>query len=103
MSIHGLKPWNNGNLENSLTFAVMYVEDKEKYKVAVDSYIYIAINMHWEAHEFELPIIPEGKVWHLYSDTNITGEGNCTDEDVVLGNQQNLFVPERSIIIIIGR
>ena len=81
----------------------MYVEDKEKYKVDVDSFIYIAINMHWEAHEFELPIIPEGKVWHLYSDTNIVGEGNEENDLVVLGNQHTLFVPERSIIVIIGK
>ena len=103
VSIHGKKPWDNGNLNNALTFAIMYVEDKEKYKVDVDSFIYIAINMHWEAHEFELPIIPEGKVWHLYSDTNIVGEGNEENDLVVLGNQHTLFVPERSIIVIIGK
>ena len=79
----------------------MFVEEKEKYKVNEDSYIYIAINMHWEAHNFELPVLPEDKKWHIFSDTNFDRKGE--EEGILLGNQQNLYVSERSIIIIIGK
>ena len=101
VSWHGEKPWKGENVNNSLYFAVMFVEEKEKYKVSEDSYIYIAINMHWEAHNFELPVLPEDKKWHIFSDTSFDRKGE--EDGILLGNQQNLYVSERSIIIIIGK
>lgn len=100
LSWHGKKPWTVYDLEDTLTFAVMYVEEKEKYKMEYDSYIYIAINMHWEGHNYELPVIPQEKRWYLFSDTNST---KVEDNETVLQNQQNLYVPERSVIIILGK
>lgn len=100
LSWHGEKPWEVYDLENTLSFAVMYVEEKEKYNMENDSYIYIAINMHWEGKNFELPVIPQEKKWYLFSNTSSIKE---EESEIVLQNQQNLYVPERSIIIIIGK
>ena len=44
VSWHSETPWNTDNIYNSLHLAVMFVEDKYKYNVKEDTYIYIAIN-----------------------------------------------------------
>ena len=35
-----------------------------------DKSYYIAYNMHWNEHLFELPILPKGKKWRVIVDTS---------------------------------
>lgn len=65
LSFHSTSPWNHDPHAGTLTFAVLYAEDHIKYGTPADTYIYVLINAHWEAHTFELPIIPAGLQWHL--------------------------------------
>ena len=105
LSWHGEEPWNLKNVDNTLWFAIMLAEEKEKYNVECDSYIYIAINMHWESHGFTLPDIPRDKKWYMFSNTNFDEKINNFEqkEDILLENQKNILVSERSIIILVGR
>ncbi len=105
LSWHGEEPWNLKNSDNTLWFAIMLAEEKEKYNVECDSYIYIAINMHWESHGFTLPDIPKDKKWYMFSNTNFDEKINNFEqkEDILLENQKNILVSERSIIILVGR
>ncbi len=104
VSWHKEKPWNN-NLENSLCIAVMYAEEKNKYNLTEDKYIYMAMNMHWEMHKFEMPIIPNGKRWHLMVDTSCEYGKDIFNEDemIPISDQSNILVNPRSIIILIGK
>ncbi|MCR5775064.1 MAG: glycogen debranching enzyme, partial [Lachnospiraceae bacterium] len=65
LSFHGLTPWEIDDSAPTLTFAYMYAEDHVRYRTPDDSFIYVAVNSHWEEHEFNLPVIPEGFSWHL--------------------------------------
>ncbi len=61
--------------------------------------------MHWEMHGFELPMLPCGKKWHIFANTNMEcGEDiwSCGDE-IVLENQSEILVGERSIIVLISK
>ena len=65
LSFHSLKPWEFDENAHNLAFAYMFAEDHEKYGTKKDAFIYMAVNAHWEAHTFELPIIPKDKKWYL--------------------------------------
>jgi glycogen operon protein len=40
LSFHSLKPWEFDENASELVFAYMYAEDKEKYRVKKDAFIY---------------------------------------------------------------
>ena len=69
LSFHGTEPWSLDQNAPTLTFAVLYAESGVKFGLSQDSFLYIAVNAHWEAHTFRLPIIPADKRWHLWVDT----------------------------------
>ena len=105
VSLHGETPWNTDNIYNSLYFAAMFVEDKYKYNVKEDTFIYMAINMHWEMHKFNLPIIPANKMWYKFCDTSSKYGEDIYDENnyILIENQNEIYVNPRSIIILTGK
>lgn len=105
VSWHSETPWNTDNIYNSLHLAVMFVEDKYKYNVKEDTYIYIAINMHWEMHKFSLPIIPANKKWYKFCDTSCKYGEDIYEENkyILIENQNEIYVNPRSIIILTGK
>ena len=62
LSWHGEKPWSFNVSNDNLSLALMYVEDKHKYNLEEDTFRYMAINMHWEMHIYELPIEDQSKI-----------------------------------------
>ncbi|WP_244834734.1 glycogen debranching protein GlgX [Clostridium sp. BJN0001] len=105
VSWHTEKPWDTYNINNTLSLAVMFVEEREKYGIWTDKYIYMAINMHWEMHKFELPVIPEGKKWYILCNTACCDGKDIFDEssNILIENQSEIVVNPRSIIIVIGK
>ncbi len=71
MSFHGLKPWEIDRNCPTLTFAYMYVEPSDKYGTKENTFIFVAVNAHWEEHYFELPVIPEGYKWNVYCRSDV--------------------------------
>ena len=53
----------------ALTFGYMFAQDSRKYGCKKDSFIYVAVNAHWEAHEMMLPIIPGSMKWYAEFDS----------------------------------
>lgn len=95
MSYHGTKAWYPDFSYYSRVFAVMYcgkyaLRDENK----LDSYFYVAYNMHWENQEFDLPQLPMGQCWKVYVDT-ARMEDNCYCE-----NNRFVQVAPRSIVIL---
>jgi len=105
ISWHGKEAWNLDYDMDTLNIGVMFCGPKNKYKTKDDEFVYVAINMHWEMHGFELPMLPQGKKWHIFSNTNMEyGEDiwTCGNEKM-LENQKEILVGERSIIVLISK
>ena len=79
----------------------MYAEPRAKYGTKTDCYIYAAFNTHWETHTFQLPIMEEGKKWHICADTNelkkFNGKGKLAT------NQTDVCVAPRSMVLLIAK
>ena len=97
LSWHGIHAWQTETGENQLVLGALLSEEKEKYGTKADCFIYVGMNMHWEAHEMELPVLPEGKSWYLFSDTSKEKRVSRLD------NQSKLLVEGRSIVIVEGK
>ena len=65
MSLHGTEPWHLDRNSPGLCFAYLYAEDHLRFGTEEDEFLYVAVNAHWEAHRFGLPVIPKGFRWHL--------------------------------------
>ncbi|MDO5477326.1 MAG: glycogen debranching protein GlgX, partial [Eubacteriales bacterium] len=99
LSFHSTAPWEHDPGAPSLTFAVLYAEDHEKYHTAEDAFLYVLINSHWEEHTFALPIVPAGLSWHLVCDS----KGFCRpagEESVLEVPMQFTLGPRESAILI---
>ena len=70
-----------------------------------DDHIYVAMNMHWEPHTFELPRLRDGRRWHLFADTYRLPPDDIHEpgQERLLRAQRNLPVGPRSVVILVGR
>jgi len=93
-SLHGEQPWQMDATQPTLSFGFMFVEEKEKYDQDVDYFIYTAVNAHWEAATFNLPILPEGKQWKPIISSNIEEEAQIEG--------MSLKVADRSMVILLA-
>jgi hypothetical protein len=61
--------------------------------------------MHWENHVFELPRLPSPLHWHLFTDTKRAAPHDVCPpgDEAPLHNQMQLFVGNRSVVILVGR
>ncbi len=90
LSFHGLTPWEQDANAHTLTIACLYAEDHLKYGTAHDSFLYLAVNAHWEDHSFRLPVIPKECRWRqvLASSPQADRSGDM------------LHVPARSVVLL---
>lgn len=105
MSWHSQKAWRVESSENTLTLAVMFAQEGQKYFKSYDTFIYAAFNMHWEMHGFELPKLPENKSWHILVNTDCDSGDDIYDEENarLIENQNEVLVSPRSIIVAISK
>ncbi|WP_374689832.1 glycogen debranching protein GlgX [Promineifilum sp.] len=70
-----------------------------------DDYIYVALNMHWEPHTFELPRLRDGRRWYRFADTFRPSPDDIYEpgHERPLRTQRNLPVGPRSVVILVGR
>ncbi len=69
-SVHGTKAWFADFTPYNRMLGVMYAGAYAvKADASEDNYFYVAYNMHWEAHAFDLPKLPDDKEWCLYLDS----------------------------------
>lgn len=102
LSYHATKAWQPDMHNYSRHIGLMYCgKYARRTKTTEDDFFYVAMNMHWEPHEFALPKLPKGYRWYLLTDTK---EWEITDSDKrVLENQQICRVDARSIQIYISK
>ena len=72
---------------------------------AADDFIYVALNMHWDAHHFELPRLPDGMHWHVFANTGVESPADVWEpgHEPRLDDQSGILVGSRSVVIIVGR
>ncbi|MBQ2581971.1 MAG: glycogen debranching enzyme, partial [Ruminococcus sp.] len=99
LSFHSAQPWQLDMHSTALTFGYMFAQDGKKYRLRKDSFIYVAVNAHWEAHDMMLPIIPEGMQWYREFDS-FTGKYN---EHKKLGGRGPVRLESRSTAIFIAK
>lgn len=82
ISFHGTKAWRPEYFNYSRTLGIFLYGNYAKIDENVfDDSFYLAFNMHWEIHRFDLPDLPRGYEWriHLVTDDNL--DMNFMDED----------------------
>jgi len=103
VSWHGTRAWQpdwGGRL-----LAFMLCGRHAKGGTAQDEFIYVAMNMYWDALPLELPQLPEETRWHVFANT-----GMPAPEDVFvpgsepeLADQAGCLIGGRSVLILVGR
>lgn len=103
LSYHGTLVWYPDYTNYSRILGILLSGSYAKInRMENDNNFYIAYNMHWENHMFDLPNLPKGMQWHVVLDTNevaMKEEGECTP----LKNQQQYKIAARTIVIFIGK
>jgi glycogen operon protein len=99
LSFHSCEPWQLDQNAPALTFGYMFAQDRKKHGCKKDSFIYIAVNAHWEAHDFMLPIIPQGMKWYREFDS-FTGKYS---EHKKLADRGPVRLESRSTAIFIAK
>ena len=100
LSLHGTRAWALDENAPGHCFAYMYAEDKEKYNTAKNSFIYVAVNSHWDEHRFELPLLPEGYEWSLAFEAY--GVSSEDGSEKRYNDQSGINIGARSTAILIG-
>jgi len=101
---HGIRAWNPDFSDSSRTSAFMLC-GKQIHENHKDDYIYVAMNMHWESHCFEIPNLHKSIQWHVFANTGIKAPEDSWEVgyEPLLENQQEILVGSRSVIILVGK
>jgi isoamylase len=104
ISWHGVRAWQPDWSDGSRTLAFMLCGKHANNGETQDNHIYVAMNMHWEAHFFELPGLPQGLQWHVFADTIATPPKDIWEPgaEPLLKDQQRFLVEPRSVVILVG-
>ena len=105
ISFHGTQAWNCDWSLSSRVFAFLLCGKHAKQGTAKDDFIYVAMNMYWDALNFHPPSLPEGMKWHIFSNTGMPAPEDVHNigQEPVLAGQNNILVGPRSVIILVGR
>ncbi|HBN09685.1 MAG TPA: glycogen debranching enzyme GlgX [Cyanobacteria bacterium UBA8530] len=93
---HGTRAWQADWSDSSRVLAFMLCDHHSG-----DDFLYVAFNSHWDALDFELPQLPEGKKWHVAVNTGVEEVHEVGREKEL--SQGNFLVGPRSSIVLVGR
>ena len=103
ISLHGTKAGHvDYSDENPILALLLCNPGRGKRK---DDFIYVAMNMHWQTHVFELPELPEDISWHVFVNTDMQPPKDVWEagDEVVIENQSEFIVGSRSVVILVGK
>jgi len=105
ITYHGTKAWYADWSEINTVFAFMLDGNHAKNGFVKDDTIYVAINMYWDALNFELPQLSKNRKWHVAINTAMPHPETFyhNNNEPVLNNQNNFIVGARSVIVLIGK
>ncbi|MDX2272342.1 MAG: glycogen debranching protein GlgX [Cyanobacteriota bacterium] len=102
---HGTQAWNADWSEGSRVIAFMLSGKHAKEGSANDDFIYVALNVYWDALPFQLPRLPEGVQWHIVANTSVNYPDDIwgVGEEPPLSDQNTLLLGGRAVAILVGR
>jgi len=105
MSWHGTEAWQGDYSDDRPIIAFLLCGLHARGGTEKDKYIYVAMNMHWETHGFELPKLPEGMLWHVFVNTDMQPPEDILEvgREVMIENQFEFAVGPRSVVILVGK
>jgi len=100
LSFHGQKAWSVDYSKDSHCLGVMFCGSDEAN--TKDEFIYVALNMHWEMHGFELPKLPPNFKWHIVANTDMNPLEDFWEDgaEKYCHNQDEVLVGPRSIVLL---
>jgi len=103
LSYHGSRAWYPDMNTYTRHVGVFYCGEYARYSKEgkPDEDIFVAYNVHWEKHDFDLPRPSRKKIWKRAMITYCE-EDFCITETEELENQKRLTVPPRSIVVLIS-
>ena len=104
ISWHGTQAWNADWSGYSRTIAFLLDGKHAKGGTVEDNTIYVAINMHWESHQFEIPKLPNGR-WYVVANTDMPKGSDifAEGEERILDGQTNFMVGSRSVVVLMAK
>lgn len=105
ISWHGIKAWQPIWAEGWQALAFMLCGKHARSGTVKDDFVYVAMNMDWESHGFELPRLPVGMTWHVVANTAMSPPEDIWElgMEPVLSEQSWIMVGDRSVVILVGR
>ncbi len=105
ISWHGVKAWEADWSYHSRTLAFLLDGKHGRNGQEPDDSIYVAMNMHWESHAFELPRLPARTRWHVFANTSMPAPEDIytPGQELLLTNQRQILVGARAVMILVGR
>jgi glycogen operon protein len=102
---HGTKAWSADWSSSCRTLAFLLCGKHAKGGTVEDNYIYVAVNMSWEMHGFELPGLPEGLSWYVSVNTDAKPPEDAwvVGKEKKLQDQFEFLVGSRSVVVLIGK
>jgi isoamylase len=105
ISWHGVQAWQPDWSGSSRILAFLLCGKHANHGKLQDNYVYVAMNMYWEAQLFALPGLPQGMQWHVFANTIMpppedVWEPGC---EPLLRDQQQFHVGPRSVVILVGK
>jgi glycogen operon protein len=102
LSWHGTQAWKPDWSGNVLAF--LLCGRHARAGTAHDDFVYVAMNMYWEALSFELPRLPEGVHWYVFANTSVAPPEDIYEpgQEPLLGGQ-SFLAGGRSVAILVGR
>lgn len=112
LSYHGEAAWrpsmDGHNRHIGIMFCGKYARINRRQE---DNFFYVALNMHWEAHEFAMPRLPKGMKWELLLQTEdkaqeeYSGKKEHVRKDAAANEDtwQTRKVPPRTVAIYVGK
>ncbi len=105
ISYHGRQPWLPDWSHESRQLAVLFCGADGRGGSAPSELIYVIMNAHWEAAQFELPRLPGKLAWVLSVDTSEEGQAGSfpPGQEALLDAQAARLVGPRSVVILLAR
>ncbi len=105
ISWHGTQAWSADWSDTARTLAVMLCGPEVRGSAVVMTYLYAALNMHWESHAFEPPALPPDWRWHVFANTGMPAGEDIWDPgaEPPLADPAGVLVGGRSLVILVGK
>lgn len=102
---HGTRAWQANWSGHVRTLAFMLCGKHSLQGALEDDYIYVAMNMHWESHWFEIPRLPSNMQWHVFVNTGCHYPDDCYEPgtEPLLPDRSSILIGDRSVAILVGK